>query len=121
MQACIRLSTFVPSSQGMKLPFQSYDGAVMISDLLAVIDRLIKLKEHKEKRQSKRFEKVIEPAFNDLLRIHLDYIKMFEKVHELLPDANDSEGSPKYEKRLKRAGDYLAEKRLELEPVRVST
>jgi hypothetical protein len=90
----------------------------VITEFLGIIDRLIKLKEHREKRQSKRFEKIIEPAFNDLLLIHADYIRMFEKVYELLPDPETKAKSSKSKRKLKKAGDYLAEKRRELEPLR---
>jgi hypothetical protein len=90
----------------------------MITEFLSIIDKLIKLKEHREKRQSKRFEKIIEPAFNDLLQIHADYIRMFEKVYELLPDPQIKAKSIKSRKKLKDAEEYLSEKRRELEPLR---
>ena len=91
----------------------------MLSDLLAIVDRLIQLKEYRNKRLSKGFEKVIDPVFKDLLRIHTDYIRTFEKVYELLPDADLGVASTKYKQSMKIAESYLAEKRLELEPVRV--
>ena len=91
----------------------------MLSDLLAIIDRLIQLKEYRNKRLAKQFEEILEPTFNDLLLIHGDYIRMFEKVRELLPSDSITITSPKYKKGMKAAADYLAEKRLELEPLRV--
>ena len=88
----------------------------MLTELLSIVERLIKLKEHRERRQSKRFDTIIEPVFNELLLIHADYIKMFEKVYDLLPEDAAPKQSAKYERKLANAAQYLSEKRLELEP-----
>src|SRR5213596_737736 len=57
----------------------------MLNELMSVIDRLIKLKEYRDRRFRSFFKDVIEPAFNDLLLVHSDYIKMFEQTYQLLP------------------------------------
>src|SRR4030095_3231402 len=57
----------------------------MVTELIAIIDRLLKLKEYRERRFRTFFNEVLEPTFNDLLIVHRDYIEMFEETYRLLP------------------------------------
>jgi hypothetical protein len=57
----------------------------MISDIRALLDRLIQLKNYRNRRYRTLFVDLLEPAFNDLLLVHKDYIQMFEETRRLLP------------------------------------
>ena len=89
----------------------------MLSALLSIIDRLIKLREYRNERVQKVFDKVLEPIFNDLLLVHRDYIQMFQKAGELLPER--AYGPAKFNHSLREAADYLRKQRIEFEPARV--
>ena len=89
----------------------------MLSAFLSIIDRLIKLKEYRDQRVQKVFDKVLEPIFNDLLLVHRDYIQMFVKVQGLLPARNYA--PQKFNSSLREAADYLRQRRIEFEPARV--
>lgn len=89
----------------------------MLEALLSVIDRLIQLKEYRNRRFRLVFKEIVEPAFNDLLRVHGDYIRMFQETLALLPDASTDRGA-EYNQRVRSALEYLEDKRTEFEPVR---
>ncbi len=89
----------------------------MLTALLSIIDRLIKLREYRNERVQKVFDKVLEPIFNDLLLVHRDYIQMFQKARELLPERNY--GPAKFNQSLREAAEYLRQRRIEFEPARV--
>jgi hypothetical protein len=58
----------------------------MISDILAITDRLFGFLVQTKEDQKVVFEKVFEPIFNDLMVIHKNYITMF---YEVLNSLND--------------------------------
>ena len=68
----------------------------MISDIRALLDRLIQLKNYRNRRYRTLFVDLLEPAFNDLLLVHKDYIQMFEETRRLrpigLPEARSAGG-----------------------------
>jgi hypothetical protein len=88
----------------------------MIDGLVKITDRLIELVKYREEKCRRVFEKLIEPIFTDLLLIHKNYLEMFETVRSLLPHKKDSK--QKRNKKLRRAFDFLSQKRVEFEPTR---
>jgi hypothetical protein len=91
----------------------------MITQILSLIDRLIQLIEYRQRRYRTLFDDFLEPAFNDLLLVHNDYIKMFEETRRLLPSISASERPVDvYVAQLKRAAEYLDTKRSEFEALR---
>jgi len=89
----------------------------MISHFLSIIDRLIKLKEHKDKRFQDLFQQIIEPIFNDLLIIHSNYISTFLKARARL-SAISKKNSREYGKAISEISIWLSERRYEYEPIR---
>jgi hypothetical protein len=91
----------------------------MVSDILALLDRLTQLKDYRNRRYRTLFVDLLEPAFNDLLLVHKDYIQMFEETRRLLPiglpEATSALG---YLTELKRPAEFLRSRRIEFEPVR---
>lgn len=90
----------------------------MIEMLLSVIDRLLNLKQHRNAKLQLVYEQVVEPTFTDLLMVHRDYIQMFEGVLNRLP-VETEQGSIEYSSKLSAAAQYLRDRRLDFEPVRV--
>ncbi len=90
----------------------------MIDYFLCLIDRLIKLKEYKDKRIRKLFEQILEPIFNDLLMIHADYINMFETLQRRLSEFTKKD-LDSYGRIYEETVTYFGERRREYEPVRV--
>jgi hypothetical protein len=98
----------------------------MINALLAIIDRLIQLRQYRTARIEKAFKELFEPLFNDLLMIHGDYIKIFRETSNLLPWGLTAEiynGVTITEedrcKAFTKAIIHLRERRKEFEPVRI--
>lgn len=90
----------------------------MLNGLLSILDRLIKIKEYRDQRLRRIHDELLEPAFNDLLLIHRDYIQMFESVREMLPKGRNVDKSD-FDLKVKCAAEYLRQKRIEFEPVRI--
>ena len=57
----------------------------MISILISILDRLIQLKEYRNRRLQELFTALLEPTFNDLLQVHRDYLEVYEKIRRGLP------------------------------------
>ena len=90
----------------------------MLTNLLSILDRLMKMKEYRDQRLRRIHDQLLEPAFNDLLLIHRNYIEMFESVREMLPKEQNIAKSDLGLK-LQCAAEYLRQKRIEFEPVRI--
>lgn len=95
----------------------------MIDALLAIIDRLIQLRQWRRKRLQVTYQQLLEPLFNDLLLVHGDYIKMFCDTLDSMPRELAKKSEKCFDARrrdaLEQAIDNLAKRRKELEPVRV--
>ncbi|MFZ5452556.1 MAG: hypothetical protein ACOZF2_11935 [Thermodesulfobacteriota bacterium] len=93
----------------------------MIKALLDIIDRLMQLKNIRDKKRRNLLVQVLDPLFNDLMIVHKDYVSMFEDVLHRLPTygsvyPKDMRNESKA--RVKEAFEYLRQKRIEFEPVR---
>ncbi|NJM74905.1 MAG: hypothetical protein HC852_02940 [Acaryochloridaceae cyanobacterium RU_4_10] len=89
----------------------------MIQMLMSIIDRLIQLKKYRSERLKLIFSTILEPIFNDLSVIHIDYIEMFTNVEKATPFLWESRLAD-YEDKIKSSIKYLEDKRIEFEPVR---
>ena len=58
---------------------------VIVSSLISILDRLIQLKEYRDRRLQELFTGLLEPTFNDLLQVHRDYLEVYEKIRRGLP------------------------------------
>ena len=91
----------------------------MITEFISLIDRLIQLIEYRNRRYRLLFDDFLQPAFDELLLVHKDYIQMFEKTYRLLPSGVPSKmGAAEFISQLKQPAEYLQERRIEFEPVR---
>ena len=90
----------------------------MIDALIKIVDRLISLQKIRTDRREKLFNRILEPALNDLLLIHGDYLAMFEEIDQMLLDKR-TESKQSAIETLKSATDLLRQRRIQFEPVRV--
>ena len=89
----------------------------MISQIISVIDRLIQLKEYRDKRAQYIFEKLLEPMFNDLLVVHADYISMLETLQNHLLAVSKKDITD-YAKVISELHGWLKQRATEYEPHR---
>ncbi|MDM0117648.1 hypothetical protein QTI66_36705 [Variovorax sp. J22R133] len=57
----------------------------MIEALVRVADRLIQLREYQDRRAKDLHKEVLKPAYDELLQVHKDYLRMFQQVEQMLP------------------------------------
>ena len=81
---------------------------IMVSELIAIVDRLLQLVQYRQNRMRTLFEKIVEPAFADMLLIHRDYIAAFE---HLIAEVLKRESPVQIREEIER-------RRIEFEPVR---
>jgi len=89
-------------------------GDLMLTALLAIIDRLIGLVKVRQTQRANFFQKIVEPSFADLLMVHQDYVSMFTEVLDLLSSQGETEEGVQREKALQ----MLKQRRITLEPLR---
>lgn len=89
----------------------------MISQIISVIDRLIQLKEYKDKRNQYIFETLLEPLFNDLLVVHADYISMLEALQKRFLSVSKKDVED-YTKVISELSGWLKHRAIEYEPHR---
>lgn len=94
----------------------------MVESFVAIIDRLIQLKQHRDENLQRIFEKLIEPTFNETLLIHKNYVEMFEEVLAIMgieegKDDHLRSGEVSQTQAIA-AAQRLRERRIEFEPVR---
>jgi len=87
----------------------------MIPELISILDRLISLVDYRNATANKKFEKLFDPIFAELLTVQGNYIEMFEATRASLPSERNSD---EYKPKLRKAIEVLREKRREFEPVR---
>ena len=90
----------------------------MFDAIFSVFDRLLKLKQYIDERSEKRFDEVFKPVFDDLMLIHLDYVKMFDRLNVSVSVLASDEKEENI-KTLVAAADELRTRRIELEPLRI--
>ncbi|WP_455205687.1 hypothetical protein [Kaarinaea lacus] len=92
----------------------------MIDLFLEIIDRLIQLKQYRNQKLRTMFDELIDPIFNDLLLVHRDYVDLFEGTLNILPrGVPSSDNATKYLASTEKAAEYLHNKRMKFEPVRI--
>lgn len=98
----------------------------MIETIVNIIDRLVQLCHLQDERKRRVFSEIIEPTFNDLLRIHGDYMEMFTKAQTTLrrldplyATVHHSEPQGECLRKARDFADFLSERRQRFLAVRV--
>lgn len=81
---------------------------MIIEGLTTVLEKLTDLLKHRESRREKRFTTLVVPVYNDLEKIHADYLAMFASCKQLIASGAS----------LDNVAVELMGKRLHCEPVR---
>jgi hypothetical protein len=91
----------------------------MLDLLLSLIGRLIDLEKYRNERLLRIVKEILQPVYEDLLKVHTNYIGMFSDVAAKLP----GEATPPESRAtaVAEAANELRRKRLEFEPVRRQT
>ena len=89
----------------------------MFELFIKVIDRFIDLLREREKHLGQRFEKIIQPAFSDLQKVHCDYLAMFLKTKQIL-ECGEPNDEAKTHSAAREACQYLIDNRISLRAVR---
>jgi hypothetical protein len=93
-------------------------GSAAVQALLAIIDRFVRLSTHLSSKKVKRFEELYDPTFQDLRKVHTDYLAMFRAVQKEVPPPFRRR-DPSYEQQLVTALEKLRDLRVAFAPVRV--
>jgi hypothetical protein len=103
----------------------------MIESLLAIVDRLIKLAEHRNRGLRAAFDEIYTPIFQDLTVVHAEYGRLLELIERLLPESEryathvrpELQGNSNHEhaepKSIDELVEYLYIERQRFEPVRL--
>jgi len=84
--------------------------------ILAVLDRVGKLLKRTTTKRKELIDEIVEPIFSEMILIHGDYMKLFERTASMLPTTGGD--SQVAQQQLRDAIGYLRESRLELAPIR---
>jgi hypothetical protein len=88
----------------------------MIEVILNIIDRLLSVRKRRLERYKALFEELVEPTFNDLMRVHAEDMDMLEKTRqELLTGVSTQIG---FGDVVREMAKELRERQLKFEPVR---
>lgn len=107
---------------------------MLLDAALSIIDRLIALAKGRIEGRKEVLATVLEPVFNDMVQVHMDYMKIISKAghlidgtHEILEAMADparrqtKHHEPSIWNRVRQTREYLTQARTELEPVRIKS
>jgi hypothetical protein len=93
----------------------------MIDDMLNILDRLTDVARLRNSAAKKRFADLVEPSMNEIELIHKDYISIFEVAEKIIGmecEAGQVSITNDCWSAVKKAFDFLSERRQEFDPVR---
>jgi DNA-binding winged helix-turn-helix (wHTH) protein len=94
------------------------DSRRVANELLSVVARFVRGANNASDREREILEAVLEPAFNDLRRIHINYLRVFSDIQKDLPTSM-LKSDPAYAEQVNEAVRRLKDLRVEFAPVRV--
>lgn len=90
----------------------------MIGTFLNLIDKVLQLLRLRDSRKDKRFNKIWQPVFEDLRKIHTDYLEILETCSNALNEIASSPEGEETRRQVKDVISILRKARLKFEPVR---